>query len=192
MENVTRKAIADGLRQLGLDRTCEVLVHSSLSSFGYVDGGAEAVCTALTEVCGTVLMPAGSWDLTGVPAPPGLVRPHNAYWNAESWPDFDEKLSQATSFRPDLPIDKWLGTVPETFRQTCSPFTRTSPARSSAPTTPPAAAPPHCSNAWRCSADVDQDLADDALLDGGVGGSRLVEGVVVQGDPGFRADPDGA
>ncbi|MET9271073.1 AAC(3) family N-acetyltransferase [Kribbella sp. NPDC003557] len=121
-EAVTRAELVDGLRQLGLERTGEVIVHSSLSSFGYVDGGAEAVCAALTEVCGTVLMPAGSWDLTAIPAPPGLVRPHNAYWNAESWPDFDEKLSQATSFRDDLPIDSWLGKIPETFRQTCSPF----------------------------------------------------------------------
>jgi aminoglycoside 3-N-acetyltransferase len=122
MENVGRREIVDGLRQLGLERTSEVVVHSSLSSFGYVDGGAEAVCAALTEVCGTVLMPAGSWDLTGVPAPPGLVRPRNAFWNAETWPDFDEKLSQATSFRPDLPIDRWLGTIPETFRTTRSSF----------------------------------------------------------------------
>jgi len=121
-EVVTAADVADGLRKLGLDRTSEVIVHSSLSSFGYVDGGAEAVCAALTEVCGTVLMPAGTWDRTGIPAPPGLVRPHNAYWNAENWPDFEQRLSQATSFRPELPIDTWLGKIPETFRQTCSPF----------------------------------------------------------------------
>ncbi|TCC39680.1 AAC(3) family N-acetyltransferase [Kribbella sindirgiensis] len=121
-EAVTGAELADGLRELGLGRGSEVIVHSSLSSFGYVDGGAEAVCSALTEVCGTVLMPAGTWDLTGIPAPPGLVRPHNAYWNADSWADFDTRLSQATSFRAGLPIDRWLGTIPETFRLTCSPF----------------------------------------------------------------------
>ncbi|HZX05024.1 AAC(3) family N-acetyltransferase [Kribbella sp.] len=118
---VNLRDLTDGLRQLGLGRGSEVLVHSSLSSFGYVDGGAEAVCAALTEVCGTVVMPGGSWDLTGVPAPPGLVRPRNAYWNAESWDEFDEKLSQATSFRQDLPVDRWLGTIPETFRQSRTP-----------------------------------------------------------------------
>ncbi|TCC41996.1 AAC(3) family N-acetyltransferase [Kribbella speibonae] len=121
-EVVTAGDLADGLRKLGLGRGSEVIVHSSLSSFGYVDGGAEAVCSALTEVCGTVLMPAGTWDLTGIPAPPGLVRPHNDYWNADSWADFDERLSQATSFRAELPVDRWLGTVAETFRLTCSPF----------------------------------------------------------------------
>ncbi|NIK57008.1 AAC(3) family N-acetyltransferase [Kribbella shirazensis] len=121
-EPVTARDLVDGLRQLGLDRSSSVVVHSSLSSFGYVDGGAEAVCAALTEVCGTVLMPAGSWMLTGLPAPPGLVRPDNAFWNAENWPEFEEKVSQATSFRADLPIDSWLGTIPETFRQTCAPL----------------------------------------------------------------------
>ncbi|MGW7683651.1 AAC(3) family N-acetyltransferase [Kribbella sp. NPDC054772] len=113
--------IVDGLRQLGLDGTSEVLVHSSLSAFGYVDGGAEAVCAALTEVCGTVMMPAGTWDLTGLPAPPGLVRPDNCYEDAASWTEFDEQLSQATSFRGDLPIDRWLGRIPEVFRQTGAP-----------------------------------------------------------------------
>jgi aminoglycoside 3-N-acetyltransferase len=120
-ESVTVHDLVDGFRQLGLDRSSNVVVHSSLSSFGYVDGGAAAVCTALTEVCGTVLMPAGTWDLTGIPAPPGLVRPDNACWNAENWPEFEKKLSQATSFRLDLPVDRWLGTIPETFRQTCAP-----------------------------------------------------------------------
>ncbi|HEY3556498.1 MAG TPA: AAC(3) family N-acetyltransferase [Kribbella sp.] len=122
MREVSRADIVDGLRRLGLERSSSVVVHSSLSAFGYVDGGAEAVCAALTEVCGTILMPAGTWDLTGIPAPPGLVRPHNAFFNADTWPDFDEKVSQATSFRADLPIDRWLGKIPETFRQTCSPF----------------------------------------------------------------------
>lgn len=120
--SVTVRDLDDGLRQLGLGRTSSVIVHSSLSSFGHVDGGAAAVCAALTEVCGTVLMPAGTWDLTGIPAPPGLVRPDNAFWNAENWVDFEEKLSAATSFRDDLPVDRWLGTIPETFRQLCSPL----------------------------------------------------------------------
>jgi aminoglycoside 3-N-acetyltransferase len=120
--DVTRADVVDGLRQLGLDRASEVIVHSSLSSFGYVDGGAEAVCSALAEVCGTVLMPAGTWDLTGIPAPPGLVRSDNAYWNATDWDDFDKRLSQATSFRTDLPVDRWLGRIPDVFRRISWPL----------------------------------------------------------------------
>jgi aminoglycoside 3-N-acetyltransferase len=113
---VTKALIVEGLRALGLNESSSVLVHASLRSFGRVDGGAEAVCQALVETCGTVMMVAGSWELTGLPAPPGLVRPHNAYYQADSWDAFDEALSKAASFTPDLPVDKWLGTIAETMR----------------------------------------------------------------------------
>jgi len=75
---VTFDMLVTGLRELGLDKSSAVIVHSSLRSFGYVDGGALDVCRGLVEVCGTLLMPAASWDLTGVPAPPGLVRTKSA------------------------------------------------------------------------------------------------------------------
>src|SRR3954451_17966130 len=87
---VTRDEIAAGLRALGLSEGSTALVHTSLRAFGQVEGGAEAVCRALLDVCGTVLLPAGAGDCTRVPAPPGLVRPHNAYWNAASWADFEQ------------------------------------------------------------------------------------------------------
>ncbi|MEU0096103.1 AAC(3) family N-acetyltransferase [Kribbella sp. NPDC006257] len=95
---VTEAEIADGLRQLGLGPDSKVLVHSSLSSFGRVEGGAEAVCRALTATCGTVMMISGTWDLTGIPAPPGLIRPHNAYYNAEAktcrcWAAYQQRLT---------------------------------------------------------------------------------------------------
>jgi aminoglycoside 3-N-acetyltransferase len=48
----------------------------------------------------------GEVAVPGVPAPPGLVRPDNAYPPAGSWAEFDEKLSKATSFRIDLPVDR--------------------------------------------------------------------------------------
>lgn len=118
LQIVTEPEIADGLRRLGLGADSHVLVHSSLSSFGRVDGGAEAVCRALTETCGTVMMISGTWDLTGIPAPPGLVRPHNAYYNAETWEAFDEAVSKAIPFTPDLPVDRWLGRISETLRLT--------------------------------------------------------------------------
>jgi aminoglycoside 3-N-acetyltransferase len=113
---VTKDLIVQGLRALGLDESRSVLVHASLRSFGRVDGGAETVCRALVEVCGTVMMVAGSWELTGLPAPPGLVRPRNAYYQADSWETFDEALSEAATFTPDLPVDRWLGRIAETMR----------------------------------------------------------------------------
>jgi aminoglycoside 3-N-acetyltransferase len=116
--NVTEADIVDGLRRLGLNELSSVIVHSSLRSFGHVDGGAHAVCRALVGTCGTVMMLAASWDHTGdLPAPPGLVRPHNAYYNAESWESFDDALAGVVPFALDLPVARWLGRIAETLRQ---------------------------------------------------------------------------
>ena len=122
MKDVTQSDIACGLQQLGLDTSSSVIVHSSLKSFGHVEGGAVSVCNALDEVCGTVLMPASSWDLTGIPAPPGLERPHNAAPMASSWRDFDDALARALPFTVDLPIDRELGCILETMRRRCNPI----------------------------------------------------------------------
>ena len=114
---VTERDIAAGLHALGLDASSAVIVHSSLRSFGYVEGGALAVCRALLAICGTVLFPAGTWDLTGIPAPPGLVRPHNAVHAAATWRAFDAALARAVAYAADLPIDRELGRIPETMRR---------------------------------------------------------------------------
>lgn len=49
---VHQDQIASSLRDLGLMPGSSVLVHSSLSSFGYVEGGADAVIDALLEAVG--------------------------------------------------------------------------------------------------------------------------------------------
>lgn len=59
--NVSKTDIIEGLRDLGLKAGDEIEVHSSLSSFGHVDGGAETVISALKEVVGengSIFMPA--------------------------------------------------------------------------------------------------------------------------------------
>ncbi|MBA2287067.1 MAG: AAC(3) family N-acetyltransferase, partial [Ktedonobacteraceae bacterium] len=116
MKVITEDDIAQGLTALGLQRSSAVIVHASLRSFGTVEGGAQAVCRALHSSCGTLLLPAGSWDLTGVPAPPGLLRPHNACANAETWQAFEAAVDRAVPYADDLPIDKSLGIIPETMR----------------------------------------------------------------------------
>lgn len=60
---VTAADITAGLRRLGLRSGDRVNVHSSLSSFGMVKGGAQTVIRALLEVIapqGTLMMPAFS------------------------------------------------------------------------------------------------------------------------------------
>jgi len=61
--HVTKEDIKRGLETLGLKNGDSVGVHSSLSSFGYVEGGANAVIDALLEVVGpegTIVMPTYS------------------------------------------------------------------------------------------------------------------------------------
>lgn len=119
--------IADGLRQLGLGRSSDVLVHSSLRSFGYVDGGAEAVCQALVDTCRTVLMPGWTFDLTAIAPPPGLERPHNAYPPADDWATFDASVAKATAYRDDLPVDRWLGRISDVLQTSFAPLRSSHP-----------------------------------------------------------------
>lgn len=52
MLNVDYKLISHDLRQLGVDGRRPLIAHSSLSSFGRVEGGAEAVVDALLDAVG--------------------------------------------------------------------------------------------------------------------------------------------
>ena len=83
---VTRSDVVAGFRATGVDVAAVVIVHSSLSSMGRVDGGAPAVVEALLEVVGpdgTLVMPTlcqkakerrfEVWDIHTSPSDVGLV-----------------------------------------------------------------------------------------------------------------------
>ena len=60
IEAITKKDIVDKLRKIGLKQADHIIIHSSLSSFGKVAGGADSVIDALIEVVGkegTVIVP---------------------------------------------------------------------------------------------------------------------------------------
>ena len=62
---ITVDIIKNDLIKLGIQRGDLLLVHSSLSSIGWVCGGAQSVITALMEVLGpegTLVMPSHSGD----------------------------------------------------------------------------------------------------------------------------------
>ena len=64
--HISREDIHKGLIKLGLKKGSVVLVHSSLSKFGYVEGGADTVVDALIETVGekgTIAVPGFSFSL---------------------------------------------------------------------------------------------------------------------------------
>ncbi len=70
--NVTRDIILDSLKALGVESGDAVFVHSSLSRFGHVEGGAETVCRAVLDAVreeGTVIMPAFTFGLRDIDNP---------------------------------------------------------------------------------------------------------------------------
>jgi aminoglycoside N3'-acetyltransferase len=93
---IDKETLTQELRRLGIARGMDVLVHSSLSSIGWVEGGADTVIDALLAAvspAGTILMPA----LNGSPQD----SPQNP-------PRMDVRRT---------PCPKWIGIIPETFRR---------------------------------------------------------------------------
>lgn len=93
-EHITIKRLVDDFRALGLIDGDLVLVHSSLSGLGWVEGGAETVIDALVEAVkpsGTVLFPT----LTGT---------------EQDGPDHPPVIDLTTT-------PCWTGSVPETARR---------------------------------------------------------------------------
>jgi aminoglycoside 3-N-acetyltransferase len=80
--NMDEATIEAGLRELGVQNR-DVAVHSSLRSFGHVDGGAQTVVRALLNVCGTVVMP--TFCEIGRTNPPPGDRPAQNGWDYEGY-----------------------------------------------------------------------------------------------------------
>ncbi len=95
-----------GLREAGLTRHSRVVVHSSLSAFGQVAGGAATVVGALTAVCHTVVVPVFTYQTLVIPQ----VGPE---FNGM---DYGTDGNYAPEFwRPDLPAHPEIGAVSNTL-----------------------------------------------------------------------------
>ncbi len=102
---VTKQHMKRGLREVGLSEGAIVGVHSSLSSFGWVEGGADAVIDALLETVGktgSIVVPTYSGDRERVPTTPeeeamGL----SIKWRLHP---YDPKTTPC-----------WTGKIPDTF-----------------------------------------------------------------------------
>jgi aminoglycoside 3-N-acetyltransferase len=109
---VTQHHIRDAIQRLGLNDNA-VCLHSSLSSFGQVDGGADAVIDAFLESGCTLLVPAFSSTYFEVQPESDQLIERNG-WDvieAEKFPrQTDTVYSSATNV-----IDPDMGAIPTTL-----------------------------------------------------------------------------
>lgn len=109
-EPVTVDSMTSDLRTLGVAAGQTILVHSSLSSLGWVCGGAPAVVDALQRVVGeegTVVMSThspGNRDPTNMGNPPV----------PDSW--YDTIREQMPPYRPAVTPTQGMGAIAECFR----------------------------------------------------------------------------
>lgn len=110
----TRNDLVTQLRDLGIKRGETLLVHSSLSSIGFVNGGAETVVSALLDVLGddgTLVVPAfscGNSDPSTWGVPPVSLDVAESWWPSirESIPPYDPATTRTLA----------VGLIPETVR----------------------------------------------------------------------------
>ncbi|WP_416839513.1 aminoglycoside N(3)-acetyltransferase [Haloferax sp. DFSO52] len=106
----TVSSLAAAFRSLGIGAGDTLLVHSSLSSLGWVAGGPQAVVDALQDVLtpeGTLVMPTHSTQYSD---PEG--------WENPPVPDEWIQLirDQMPPYRPDVTPTRGMGAIPECFR----------------------------------------------------------------------------
>jgi aminoglycoside 3-N-acetyltransferase len=106
----TQESLAHDLRQLGVKAGMTLIMHSSLSSLGWVSGGPVAVVQALMDVvtpAGTIVMPTHT---SGYSDPAQWQHPPvpEAWWQViyETMPAFD----------PRVALTQFMGQIVEVFR----------------------------------------------------------------------------
>ncbi|MCY4114922.1 MAG: AAC(3) family N-acetyltransferase [Chloroflexi bacterium] len=102
--------IVDGLRALGLAGVETAVVHSSLSAFGWVAGGADTVVAAVRSVVPTVIAPAFTY-VARLPSPPEPHIPFNAHTPSATWEEFHEAVRGTPVQRADSPINRSMGAI---------------------------------------------------------------------------------
>ncbi|MET9905749.1 AAC(3) family N-acetyltransferase [Streptomyces sp. NPDC006476] len=107
---VTRDTVTAELRALGVEPGEILLVHSSLSSLGWVCGGAVAVVQALLDAVGpdgTIVVPTQTGDLSDP-----------ALWERPPVPEewWDRIRATMPAYDPRLTPSRGVGVIPETLR----------------------------------------------------------------------------
>ena len=106
-----RQEILEGLRRIGVAPGMRLMVHSSLSSFGRVEGGAASVAGALMEAVGpegTLMMPTFNHGAPFRPGGPGYYDPRETPTSNGAIPEvFWRMPGVARSLNPTHPFAAW-------------------------------------------------------------------------------------
>lgn len=106
---VTYRDLVIAFARLEIPRETPVIVHSSLSALGSVNGGARTVVGAILAAWQQVLMPAFTFRSMLIPEQ-GPVNNGLRYGSGK------ETNRLNTPFHPGLPVDRSVGAIPETLR----------------------------------------------------------------------------
>jgi aminoglycoside 3-N-acetyltransferase len=106
---INYRQISIAFNHLELDRTRPLIAHVSLSAFGEVAGGADALLGALLAACSGLLMPAFTYKTMVTPE----VGPPD---NGIAYGSGDDQNLMAEFFTPEMPADPLMGKVAEALR----------------------------------------------------------------------------
>ena len=104
------RELVSGFRLLGVESSKPVIVHTSLRSFGEIHGGAETLLGALLQVFPRLMAPTHTYITMIIPEDGpdhnGIVYGSGKILNR-----------MAEIYRPDMPCDSLMGSLPETLRR---------------------------------------------------------------------------
>ena len=121
---VLKQDILDALHNVGVSKGQTIMVHTSLSSLGFVCGGEQTVIEALMEAVGnegTIMMPAQSWKNLDPTTGVHWEEPEE-WWELirDNWPAYNKDITPTNT----------MGAVAEMFRKWPGTLRSDHPARS--------------------------------------------------------------
>lgn len=121
---ITKQDILQALKRVGVRPGQTVMAHTSLSSLGFVCGGAQIIIEALVECTGpegTIMMPTQSWKNLDPETGVHWEEPQE-WWQIirENWPAYDKEITPTNT----------MGAVAEMFRRWPGALRSDHPARS--------------------------------------------------------------
>ena len=121
---VLKQDIVEALTKVGVTKGQNIMVHTSLSSLGFVCGGAQPVIEALLDAVGeegTIMMPTQSWKNLDPTTGVHWEEPEE-WWQIirDNWPAYDKNITPTNT----------MGAVAEMFRSWPGTLRSDHPARS--------------------------------------------------------------